>query len=304
MNACAERSRPHRFLRVRSLLRVNESESGEREFWDRRADAWERRADSLNRFSDTYGIPVIDALNVRPGERVLDIGCGPGTTAIELARRVAPDGEVVGVDISDAMTAAAQRRATREQVPNITFRAADAESGALGEKFDAAYSRFGVMFFTDATRAFANIGRALRAGGRLGCAVWGSLAENPWMFVPTLAAAPVLQAELTIPAPDEPGPFSLADPERVSSVLTGAGFEHIAVELIEGARLVTSASAADDVQTLLEVGPLGEAYQAADDNTRQQAVDSVIAALAPYLEEDGWRLPGAALQVTARRPLS
>lgn len=283
---------------------MNESESGEREFWDRRADAWDRRADSLNLFSDAYGIPVMDALDVHPGERVLDIGCGPGTTAIELARRVVPDGEVVGVDISESMTAAARRRAAREQVPNIAFRTADAESGALGEDFDAVYSRFGVMFFADPTRAFANIGQALRAEGRLACAVWGSLAENPWMFAPTLAAAPVLQAELTIPAPDAPGPFSLADPDRVSSVLISAGFEHITVERIEGARLVTSANAADEVQTLLEVGPLGEAYQAADDTARQRAVEAVITALEPFQEGDGWRLPGSALQVIARRPSS
>lgn len=282
----------------------SKSESGEREFWDLRADAWERRADALDGFSDAYGIPVMDALDVQPGERVLDIGCGPGTTAIELARRVAPDGEVVGVDLSESMTAAATRRADREEVPNLSFRTADAESGSLGQGFDAVYSRFGVMFFADPVRAFANIGRALGAEGRLACAVWGSLADNPWMFVPTLAAAPVLQAELTIPGPDAPGPFSLADPDRVSFVLTGAGFAHVAVERLDGARLVTSASAAGDVQMLLEVGPLGEAYQAADDRTRQEAVEAVVAALEPFQEADGWRLPGAAWQVLARLPSS
>ena len=80
-----------------------------REFWDRRADAWERRADSLGSFSDAYGISAMDALHVTPGERILDVGCGPGTTAIELATRVAPDGEVVGADISPKMVAAATR---------------------------------------------------------------------------------------------------------------------------------------------------------------------------------------------------
>jgi len=281
---------------------VSESGSDEREFWDRRADAWERRVDALNSFSDAYGIPTMDALRAESGERVLDVGCGPGTTAIELATRVAPDGEVVGVDISPAMVAAATRRAAAAGVINIRFVAADAQTGTLGGDFDAAYSRFGVMFFADPVAAFANIGRALHAGGRLACAVWGPLTDNPWMFVPTLAAGPLLKAELTIPGPNEPGPFSLADRDRVTAVLNQAGFVDITVELVDGSRLITPATADDDVRTLLEVGPLGEAYDAADKLTRQAAVDAVVAAIEPYRDGDGWRLPGSALQVAAHRP--
>lgn len=274
----------------------------QREFWDRRADAWERRADSLNSFSDAYGIPAMDALRVERGERVLEVGCGPGTTAIELATRVAPDGEVVGVDISPAMVAAATRRAAGAGVTNVRFVAANAQTGTLGGGFDAVYSRFGVMFFTDPVAAFANIGRSLHAGGRLACAVWGPLADNPWMFVPTLAAGPVLKAELSIPGPNEPGPFSLADRERVTAVLRQAGFVGIAVDPVAGSRLITTATADDDVRTLLEVGPLGEAYDSADNRARQAAVDAVLAAIEPFRDEEGWRLPGAALKVTAHRP--
>lgn len=284
------------------MSRANNPQSDQREFWDRRAGAWERRADALDGFSDAYGMPVMDALAVQPGERVLDIGCGPGTTAIELAHRVGPSGKVVAVDISEPMTAAASRRAARNQVTNITFQVVDAESGHLGEGFDVAYSRFGVMFFTDPASAFTNITRALRPGGRLGCTVWGSLADNPWMFVPTLAAGPVLQAELTIPAPGEPGPFSMADPDQVSSVLSGAGLDQIAIEAIKGTRVITQATASDEIRTLVEVGPLAEAYAAADETTRQLAVDAVIAAFDPYQAEDVWSLPGLAWQVTARRP--
>lgn len=274
----------------------------QREFWDRRADAWERRADSLNSFSDAYGIPAMDALRVERGERVLEVGCGPGTTAIELATRVAPDGEVVGVDISPAMVAAATRRAAGAGVTNVRFVAANAQTGTLGGGFDAVYSRFGVMFFADPVAAFANIGRSLHAGGRLACAVWGPLADNPWMFVPTLAAGPVLKAELSIPGPNEPGPFSLADRERVTAVLRQAGFVGIAVDPVAGSRLITTATADDDVRTLLEVGPLGETYDSADNRARQAAVDAVIAAIEPFRDEEGWRLPGAALKVTAHRP--
>src|SRR5690349_19154631 len=125
------------------------SESNEREFWDRRAEAWERRADSLGTPSDAYGIPAMGALPGAPGERVLEIGCGPGTTAVELAERVGPSGEVVAVDISPAMVAAATRRAAAAGITNVRFEAADAQTADLGGPFDAAYSRFGVMFFAD-----------------------------------------------------------------------------------------------------------------------------------------------------------
>jgi SAM-dependent methyltransferase len=279
------------------------SETGDgRDFWDRRAAAWERRADSLDSFSDAYGAPAMDALRVQPGERVLDVGCGPGATAIELAARVSPGGDVVGVDVSPAMIAAATRRATTAGVSNVRFVVADAQTEGLGEDFDAVYSRFGVMFFADPVAAFANIGGALRAGGRLGCAVWGPLGDNPWMFVPTLAAGPGLKVELAIPGADEPGPFSLADRERVTTVLDAAGFVDVDVNPVEGSRLISASSADDDIRALLEVGPLGEAYGDADGAARQAAVDSVIAAIEPFRDGEGWRLPGAALNVTARRP--
>jgi SAM-dependent methyltransferase len=281
---------------------VSETGINEREFWDRRADAWERRADMLNAFSDTYGIPTMDALSVQSGEHVLDVGCGPGTTAIELAERVGSSGSVVGVDISPAMVAAATRRAAKTGVTNVRFEAANAQTENLGGPFDAVYSRFGVMFFADPVAAFGNIGGSLRSGGRLACAVWGPLPDNPWMFIPTLAASAVLKAELTIPGPDEPGPFSLADPEHIGTVLEQAGFVGTSIDPILGARVFTAATADDDVRTLLEVGPLGEAFGAADDTTRQAAVDAVLVAIEPYAEQEVWTLPGSAFTVTARRP--
>jgi SAM-dependent methyltransferase len=277
-------------------------DSAERALWDRRAAAWERRADALSAFSDTYGMAAMEALAVGPGERVLDIGCGPGTTTVELAARVAPGGEVTAVDISPAMLEAAARRTATGGVTNVHFLAADAQTEPLGAGFDAAYSRFGVMFFADPVAAFANIGRALRIGGRLACAVWAPLTDNPWMFVPTLAAAGALQAELTVPGPDEPGPFSLADREHAGDVLRRAGFVEITIERVEGSRLITRASADEDVRTLFEVGPLSDAYDTADDRARQQAVSAVVEAIEPYRDGDDWRLPGVALVVSAGRP--
>jgi len=275
----------------------------ERAFWDQRAAAWERRIDALNLFSDTYGTAALDSLAVQPGERIVDIGCGPGTTAVELAQRVGPGGEVIALDISEAMLAAAKRRAERANATNIRFLSTDLERETIdGGGLDGAFSRFGVMFFVDPVAAFSNVAGSLRPSGRLACSVWGPLGDNPWMFVPTLAAAGVLQADLPLPGPDEPGPFSLADPGRIVSVLERAGFVNVDVSPVAGTRIVTEAHADEEVRTLLEVGPAGEAFDAADERTRGAAVDAVISAIEPYREADGWSLAGSALVVTATRP--
>jgi SAM-dependent methyltransferase len=280
---------------------VSQANSEQQQFWDSRASAWERRADSLDPISDSYGMPVIEALGLESGRRVIDIGCGPGSTAIELARRVGNKGEVVGVDISSGMVAAAGRRVAAAGLTNVRFLVADAQTDSLGQDFDAAFSRFGVMFFGDPVAAFTNIRRSLKQRGRLACAVWGPLADNPWMFVPTLAAVQILDAELTMPEPGRPGPFSLDHPDRIHEVLTAAGFVEAAVERTAGSRHVTSDMVGDNVTTLLAVGPLGEAYEKADGRTRDLAVEAVVSALDPYRHDDGWDLPGVALKVTARR---
>jgi len=274
---------------------------GEAEFWERRADAWDRRVDVLNRFADAYGVAAMDALAPAPGERVLDVGCGPGTTAVELARRVGHDGEVVGLDIAEAMVAAASRRAGAAGAANLRFVVHDLETAPLADAFDAAYSRFGVMFFPDPPSAFANLAASLRPGGRLGCAVWGALADNPWMFVPTLAAGGLLHADLAIPGPGEPGPFSLAQVDHLIALLEGAGFSEVGVVTTSGSVAITEASIDEDVRTLLAVGPLGEAWDAADEATQHAAVEAVVAAIEPFREGDVWRLHGSANVVTAHR---
>lgn len=283
------------------MARMTDAAHGKGEFWDARAGVWERRADTLDRFSDSYGIPAMDRLGVGEGERVLDVGCGPGTTAVELATRVGPTGEVVGLDISPAMIAAAQRRAKSAGAANLRFVIHDLEEEPIDEGFDAAYSRFGVMFFDNPVGAFTNIGRSLRSAGRLGCAVWGPLGDNPWMFVPTLAASGVLGGELALPGPDEPGPFSLSDPERIRSILEGAGFSDIVIAPVAGARVIPAANSDEELRTLMEMGPVGEAFDAADDATRGAVISAVMAAIEPYREERGWRLAGTAFAVTAAR---
>jgi ubiquinone/menaquinone biosynthesis C-methylase UbiE len=147
----------------------------------------------LDRQIEALGLAAINALEPTKGEQVLDIGCGCGQTSLALADRVGSTGSVVGVDISAPMLEVALDRSRAYPSLAVTFRQVDAQTDNLGRgPFDAAFSRFGVMFFSDPEAAFANIRKSLKPGGRLVFICWRSLAENPWMQAPLLSALPFI----------------------------------------------------------------------------------------------------------------
>ena len=193
------------------------------DYWNTGAGpVWAELQDMLDRQLDPLGRAAQQALDVAPGERVLDIGCGCGHTTLALAEAASPNGQVLGVDISGPMLAVARGRAATN--PVIRFIEADAQTADLPSgAFDAAYSRFGVMFFADPAAAFGNIRRAVRAGGRLGFVCWRAFSENLWMRGPAEAAAAFLPSA-PAPDPEAPGPFAFADPSRVRRILEEAGW--------------------------------------------------------------------------------
>ncbi|GAB3842240.1 class I SAM-dependent methyltransferase [Dactylosporangium cerinum] len=160
---------------------------------------------------------LCDAWDIRPGERVLDVGCGAGQTTREAAR-AAQAGRVLGVDVSAAAVERARTRA--EGLDNVTFECADAQVHDFAPgSFDVVISRFGTMFFADPVAAFTNIGRALRPGGRLVMLVWQARDRNEWAVTIRQALA------VTGPAADDgPDAFSLADPSTGDGILRAAGF--------------------------------------------------------------------------------
>lgn len=197
-------------------------------FWDERADAWSDHADGMEEFASQFGRPAMDRLDPRPGQHLGDVGCGPGITTIELGERVASSGSATGVDVSARMVETARRRAIAADAQNVRFIVSDPGIERIGS-FDGLYSRFGVMFFEDSATAFTNLCQSVRPGGRFVAVVWAEMDANPWMFVPTLFGAGPLGAELSLPGPDEPGPFSLADPERTTTLLETCGFGDVDV---------------------------------------------------------------------------
>jgi SAM-dependent methyltransferase len=176
---------------------------------------------------------LLDAAAITATDAVLDVGCGCGQTTIRAAR-AARDGHALGVDLSAVMLAEARRLAEQDGAGNVSFRQADAQTHPFpAGGFDVAISSFGVMFFADPRAAFANLAAALRPGGRLAFLCWQDLTGNPWLTIPFAAAA----AHVTLPelpAADEPGPFSLADPQRTRDLLTEAGLGSIGIADVRG----------------------------------------------------------------------
>ena len=254
--------------------------------------------------TDVVLAPVLEALlaraGVAPGEAVLDIGCGCGASTAELAMRVGPAGRVLGLDVSEPMLARARERS--RGLANVEYLCRDAAAHEFPAPFaDLMVSRFGVMFFGDPLSAFANLRRALKPTGRIVFACWRPIDENPWMRVP-LQAAYAHVPRLPPAAPEDPGPFSFADPERVSRILTAAGFTaprltpvDLTVDIAAGRGLE------DAVHQALSIGATSRALQDQPASLRALVAGAIRAALAPHVSGSSVPL-GAAIWLVECRP--
>src|ERR687898_2345120 len=247
-----------------------------------------------------FGARVVAALAPRPGDRVLDVGCGNGALSLAIAPLVAPAGFVVGLDISAPMLEVAAQRAHAGRVSNAIFEHGDAQTYQLEEgAFDAIVSRFGVMFFDDPDAAFANLARSLRRGGRIVFTCWQDLLANEWLMVPAGAAL------AHVPMPDlgeagQPGPFSLAEPNSVRSILEGTGLAEVGVEDFRCP--MPMGSTVEDTVAFMQGTDMAATLMAdVSEDVAAAAWDAVRAALAPYTRPDGVVLSGAAWIVTATK---
>jgi SAM-dependent methyltransferase len=271
-------------------------------YWNEQAGPrWVKRQQQLDTQINPLGLTAMQWADVKPGEHVLDVGCGCGQTALELAERVGPHGSVVGIDISQPMLTRARERQNQLQMKNLEFLHADAQTYRFEpERFDLIFSRFGVMFFDDPTAAFTNLCTALRPDGRLCFICWQALDKNEWIRVPLMAAAQHIQLPPP-PAPGTPGPLALADPERVRRILAGGGFKDVNCESYEAAlSLGGAANVEEAVDFILEIGPTAMLLHDADPSVRQRVAQAIREALIPYVTPDGLSLNGAAWIVRAR----
>ncbi|WP_163988403.1 class I SAM-dependent methyltransferase [Pyxidicoccus caerfyrddinensis] len=260
--------------------------------------AWVDAQELLDSMFKPFEDLLIEAVSAESGGRVLDVGCGTGSTTLAAARRLGAKGRCIGIDISEPMIAAARARAEREGTP-AGFIRANAQSHAFEPaSFDMIISRFGVMFFDDPVRAFANLRRAARPDAELRFIAWRSPAETPFMTTAERAAAPLLP-NLPARRPEAPGQFAFADRRRVSSILEESGWAGIDIRPIDVACTLPEKEL---VRYLTRLGPVGLMLQQVDDRTRTQVIETVRAAFEPYVHGAEVRFTAACWKVSAVAP--
>lgn len=263
---------------------------------------WVDQQALLDRMIEPFGQAALQAAAPRPGESVLDIGCGCGSTSLALARAVGPQGRVLGVDISRPMLDAARRLAAAQPELKLGFIEADASVARLPAGQDLLYSRFGLMFFAEPAPALRHLRAALRPGGRCAFVCWRAPRDNPWAMTPLVAARKALGVDPPPADPWIPGPFAFADEQRLRGLLAEAGFADVQLQRTD-APIRLGASARDAAPASLQLGPAARLAREAGPAHTATLVAAIERALAPLAAADGSvALGGSTWVVSATNP--
>ena len=248
---------------------------------------------------------IFPSLPVKEGDRVLDVGCGFGDTAIKLAQRVGPNGQVVGLDCCEAFLDYGRKDVARQGIANVSFMNADALLERFEPEYDFVFSRFGTMFFANPVAGLKNMRSALKPGGTMTHIVWRTPKDNPWL---SMAKDVVLQF---LPAPGEdgrtcgPGPFSMANEEMVTKMMEIAGYQEIVLKRVDALVLV-GRNLEDAINFQLALGPAGEVFREAGAEAEAK-IDEIKAALTAAInaqkkEADGIVMDSSSWVISGKNP--
>jgi SAM-dependent methyltransferase len=261
---------------------------------------WAALQRELDNVVAPFGDAALWAASPRPGERVIDVGCGCGATSIEIAKIVGETGAVLGIDVSRPMLEVARSHGVAANCAQLAFRDGDASEVKLPSDVDLLFSRFGVMFFSKPAAAFDHLRKSLRRGGRCVFVCWRTPRDNPWAMAP-LSAARIAMGVTPPPAdPHAPGPFAFADDDRVRAILSASGFGAIDVQRFDaGIFLGTSPRLA--AERVIQIGPVSRFVREIGSEYSPVIVDAVERDLAKVAAPDGLvSLNGSTWIVSAR----
>lgn len=260
---------------------------------------WVELQRAMDAMLEPFSQAALQAAAAQPGEKVIDVGCGCGSTSLTLARAVAPGGSVLGVDVSQPMLAVARELAATAEGLDLSFVEADAADAEFPSDHDLLFSRFGLMFFAAPTAALRHLRGALGPRGRCAFVCWRAPRDNPWAMTPLMAARQALGITQPPADPLAPGPFAFADDKRLHGLLSEAGFSRIDIRRSEAMlRLGTTARGA--AEQSLRIGPVSRLAREAGPQQAPLLVDAIEQVLRPLAGADGSiRLAGSTWLVTA-----
>jgi SAM-dependent methyltransferase len=267
--------------------------------WAAVAGSWAEHVEYADARGAAAAERMLDISMPQPGERVLELACGPGGLGLAAAERVAPGGEVVLSDVVPEMTAIASARAEALGLTNVSGCELDLEDiDQPDESYDVVVCREGLMFATDPARAAREIRRVLRPGGRVAIAVWGPRAGNPWLGVVFDGVS--AQLGRPVPPPGIPGPFSLEDSDELVGLLSDAGLTDVEVSELP---VPLRAASFDEwwARTSALAGPLAKLLAALPDEAAQALRGRLQEATRPYETANGLEFPGVTLLAGGRR---
>ncbi len=282
---------------------MSEVNKNQKDFWSGKGgDIWVERQNAMDTMLSPLGEAALNKLNLNEGENVLDIGCGCGHTTLNIAKRISPDGQVTGLDISEPMLKRAKESANEMSISNASFNCVDVQTDDIGEEvYSAAFSRFGVMFFEDPIAAFRNINKSLITGASLSFVCWQSPALNPWQSL--FIEAVKKYVDLPSPPPRSPSPFAFMESEYVSSILEESNFQNIMIEGHEAeVNMFSGRSLSDSVKDYISINPVVSGML--KDSTEQEKteiINSAIEAFSPYYSAKGLMFPSATWLVTTTK---
>jgi SAM-dependent methyltransferase len=257
----------------------------QRSSWNEASRGWRDWSDFIDRSTAPVSERLMAMARVEPGQRVLDVAAGYGEPSLTAARIVGPEGSVVATDISAGMLAYGRERATAAGLQNVEFVESDAASLDFPPaSFDAAVSRWGIIFEPDGEGAAARVRRFLKPGARMAISSWGPPERVPFIAVPMGTVMKLL--EVPPPPPGTPGPLSRPTPADIGGLLEGGGFAEVEIEELEVTFEYDSAE--EFTRSTQEmIPPVTSMLKPHPPEVRQRAWQAVTDAARAYASEDG-----------------